>query len=167
MFPIALAAAPEVAPLSHGRSGLEQEPLRQRAPVPPPPMSLTQLQPPPQFQHAAMASSARAGPDTASYPTAMSCGRPPVTAQELQAMLQATLSSQAMPSAALAAGFVPQGQGQGRVALVQQWVRQNGWGGLAFDKLVLHLDRLGVELSEAEQDALQWCLRHPTMGTLL
>lgn len=161
-----LPSMPEARALSNSHVSQEHESLRLRsAPVPPPPTSTTQLQPPPQFQHLTMASSSRAAAEAPGFPVGLPCGRPPTSqARELQALLQATLSSQSMPAAALAAGCVPQGQGHGRVSLVQQWVRQQGWAGAPFDKLVLHLDRLGVELSETEQDALQWCLRYPVSG---
>ena len=45
-----------------------------------------------------------------------------------------------------------------RVAGVHQWVVQEGWVHAPFDKLVLHLDALGVELSIQEQDDLKMVL---------
>merc|ERR1712039_1015351 len=42
-----------------------------------------------------------------------------------------------------------------RVEHVRWWIRQQGWVNQPFDKLVLHLDRLGIELSIAEQDHLK------------
>mmetsp|Transcript_34355 Transcript_34355/g.97433 ORF Transcript_34355/g.97433 Transcript_34355/m.97433 type:complete len:118 (+) Transcript_34355:1-354(+) len=35
------------------------------------------------------------------------------------------------------------------------WIKQQGWSSMAFDRLVLHLDRLGIELTISEQDHLK------------
>lgn len=45
--------------------------------------------------------------------------------------------------------------GSDRVAHVKWLIQQFGWSGVAFDKLVLHLDRMGIELSIPEQDRLR------------
>mmetsp|Transcript_113568 Transcript_113568/g.253351 ORF Transcript_113568/g.253351 Transcript_113568/m.253351 type:complete len:285 (+) Transcript_113568:3-857(+) len=74
-------------------------------------------------------------------------------------------SAQAASAAARgAAGPLPgrgrpaEGPAGDRVAEVHLWVSQQGLSRLPFDKLVLHLDRLGVELSIPEQDRLKRCL---------
>jgi len=46
-----------------------------------------------------------------------------------------------------------------RIAGVRGWVRQQGLTNRPFDKLVLHLEHLGIQLSVTEQDLLKGALR--------
>lgn len=41
------------------------------------------------------------------------------------------------------------------MASLKQWVIQQGFADVPFDKLILKLDRLGIELSVSEQDVLR------------
>lgn len=49
----------------------------------------------------------------------------------------------------------PLDAGSTRLEHIQWLVKQQGWSSVAFDRLVLHLDRLGIELSIPEQDQLK------------
>eukprot|EP00933_Yihiella_yeosuensis_P044857 TRINITY_DN40133_c0_g1_i1.p1 TRINITY_DN40133_c0_g1~~TRINITY_DN40133_c0_g1_i1.p1 ORF type:complete len:866 (-),score=130.12 TRINITY_DN40133_c0_g1_i1:170-2767(-) len=53
------------------------------------------------------------------------------------------------------------GNAKARVASVLGWVRNQNWLELPFDKLVLNLEQLGIQLSIAEQDLMKQQLQHP------
>jgi len=53
------------------------------------------------------------------------------------------------------------GSSNTRVTAILHWLQKQQWSTIPFDKLVLKLDSLGVELSIAEQDMLKQCLQHP------
>eukprot|EP00931_Biecheleriopsis_adriatica_P046519 TRINITY_DN26727_c0_g1_i1.p1 TRINITY_DN26727_c0_g1~~TRINITY_DN26727_c0_g1_i1.p1 ORF type:complete len:855 (+),score=186.02 TRINITY_DN26727_c0_g1_i1:39-2567(+) len=73
-----------------------------------------------------------------------------------------SLSSDAALEKSPAGPPADHGNIQARVTAVLHWVKKQKWTTLPFDKLVLNLDMVGIQLSVAEQDLLKRCLWHPT-----
>lgn len=95
-------------------------------------------------------------------PGAKAVGEPTATEAAALAAPAAT-RTRGLPVVGLAGPPADRGDVKARVTSVIHWVKHQRWMALPFDRLVLELDKVGVELSIAEQDLLRLHLQHNTM----